>query len=220
MDALAQYQTDRFFEKFGPISQDVCDNEAANISGEGTIKPTPMQGSQSFTVQVVSDAKSLIVQFRDPKSPIDLNLMTTACETYGRLVPDFLLARTALHNAQNFGFLSQTVQDVAVFFASAWHNRPASILAFNSPLIQNDYLSRLEQISNQLPVSFSPLLDKLKSQLPSLFTDDYPMVINHWDLLENNIHVDIQTGHLTGIVDWRDAEVGPIHYSSGDWRTL
>jgi len=36
------------------------------------------------------------------------------------------------------------------------------------------------------------------------------MVINHWDLLENNIHVDIQTGNLTGIVDWRDAKVGPF----------
>lgn len=36
------------------------------------------------------------------------------------------------------------------------------------------------------------------------------MVVNHWDLLENNIHVDVQTGHLTGIVDWRDAEVGPF----------
>lgn len=36
------------------------------------------------------------------------------------------------------------------------------------------------------------------------------MVINHWDILENNIHVDIQTGHLTGIVDWGDAEVGPF----------
>ncbi|KAJ5992630.1 Protein kinase-like protein [Penicillium sp. IBT 35674x] len=96
------------------------------------------------------------------------------------------------------------------FVASAWHNRPASILAINSSLIQNDYMSRLERISNELPVSFSPLLDKLKFQLPFLFTDDYPMVINHWGLLENSIHVDIQTGHLTGIVDWRDAEVGPF----------
>ncbi|KAJ5524615.1 Protein kinase-like protein [Penicillium frequentans] len=232
-DALTKYQTDRFFEKFGPISQDVCDNEAANISGGGTIKPTPMQGAQSYTVQVLSDAKSLIVQFRDPKSPIDLDLMTTARETYGRLVPNcqhlkerpgtllvykmnylsgetFLLARTALRNAENFGLLSQTVQDFAVFFASAWNNRLASILAFNSSLIQNDYLSRLERISNKLPVSFSPLLDKLKSQLPSLFPDDYPMVIIYWDLVENIIHVDIQTGHLTGIVDWRDAEVGPF----------
>ena len=82
--------------------------------------------------------------------------------------------------------------------------------SFSNASIQSDYLSRLERISNGLPVSFRPLLDKLKSQLPSLFTADYPMVINHWDLLENNIHVDVQTGHLTGIVDWRDAKVGPF----------
>lgn len=88
MNASAKYEIDRFFEKFSPISQDVCDDEAANIAGGGIIKPTSMQGAQSYTVQVASDAKSLIVQFRDPKSPIDLDLMTTARETYGRLVPD------------------------------------------------------------------------------------------------------------------------------------
>jgi Ser/Thr protein kinase RdoA (MazF antagonist) len=63
---------------------------------------------------------------------------------------------------------------------------------------------------NGLPNNLRPLLNNLKSQLPSLFADDYPMAINHWDLLENNIHVDIQTGNLTGIVDWRDAKVGPF----------
>jgi hypothetical protein len=82
--------------------------------------------------------------------------------------------------------------------------------SFSVTSIQSDYLSRLERISNGLPGYFQPLLDKLKSQLPSLFTDNYPMVINHWDLLENNIHVDVQTGRLTGIADWRDAKVGPF----------
>lgn len=82
--------------------------------------------------------------------------------------------------------------------------------SFSDASIQSDYLSRLERISDGLPVRFRPLLDRLKTQLPSLFTGNYPMVINHWDLLENNIHVDVQTGHLTGIVDWRDAKVGPF----------
>lgn len=45
------------------------------------------------------------------------------------------------------------------------------------------------------------------------------MMINHWDLLKNNIHVDAQTGCLTGIVDWRDARMGPLALSSGDLRT-
>ena len=80
----------------------------------------------------------------------------------------------------------------------------------NRASIQSDYLSRLERIANDLPGSFQSLLSKLKSQVPSLFAHGYPIVINHWDLLENNIHVDVQTGHITGIVDWRDAKAGPF----------
>lgn len=82
--------------------------------------------------------------------------------------------------------------------------------SFSIASIQSDYLARLERISNDLPDDFRPLLGKLKSQILSLFTSDFPMVINHWDLLENNIHVDVQTGRITGIVDWRNAKVGPF----------
>lgn len=82
--------------------------------------------------------------------------------------------------------------------------------SFSGASIQSDYQSRLERISNELPDRFSPLLDALKYKLPTIFANGHPMVINHWDLLENNIHVDVQTGHLTGIVDWHDAKVGPF----------
>lgn len=78
MDALAKYQINRFFEKFSPVSQEVCDNEAVIIAGGGSVKSTAMQGAQSYTVQVDDGAKSLIVQFRDSKCPIDLDLMTAA----------------------------------------------------------------------------------------------------------------------------------------------
>ncbi|KAJ5992631.1 Protein kinase-like protein [Penicillium sp. IBT 35674x] len=66
MDSLAKYQTDRFFERFSPISQDVCDKEAAKFAGGGTIKPTSKKEAQSYTVHVLDDTKSLIVQIRDP----------------------------------------------------------------------------------------------------------------------------------------------------------
>ncbi len=33
---------------------------------------------------------------------------------------------------------------------------------------------------------------------------------NHTDLLENNIHVDPATGHLTGVCDCKDVEVSPF----------
>lgn len=41
----------------------------------------------------------------------------------------------------------------------------------------------------------------------------YPMVLNHDDFLERNIHVDGKTGHITGIVDWADARVSPVGLS-------
>ena len=46
------------------------------------------------------------------------------------------------------------------------------------------------------------------------------MVPNHFNLLENNIHVDPSTGRLVGICDWRDAEVSPFGMSLGGLETM
>ena len=46
------------------------------------------------------------------------------------------------------------------------------------------------------------------------------MAFQHDDLLENNIHVDETTGHITGIVDWSDAIVGPFGVSFVGLETL
>ncbi|KAM4064936.1 hypothetical protein HRG_012789 [Hirsutella rhossiliensis] len=99
-----------------------------------------------------------------------------------------LLAGTSFHSPENLRLLNQTVQDFALFSASAWRDRPTTVSSFSDASFQSSYLSRLERILNRLPVSFPPLPGKLKSQLPSLCTDDYSIVINHWGLLENNIH--------------------------------
>lgn len=46
------------------------------------------------------------------------------------------------------------------------------------------------------------------------------MVLNHDDLLEMNIHVDEDTGHITGIVDWADAKIAPFGISLGGLETV
>ena len=46
------------------------------------------------------------------------------------------------------------------------------------------------------------------------------MVVQHDDLLENNIHVNEATGHITGIVDWADAMNGPFGVSLGGLETV
>lgn len=82
------------------------------------------------------------------------------------------------------------------------------------------YLSQLSLLSEELPSRFRPTLDYLTSRLPSLFADDWPLVPNHTDLLENNIHVDPETGKLMGIYDWKGAEAGPFGTSLGGLETM
>ena len=36
------------------------------------------------------------------------------------------------------------------------------------------------------------------------------MVPNHIDLTENNVHVDLDTGKITGVCDWGDTEISPF----------
>ena len=51
------------------------------------------------------------------------------------------------------------------------------------------YESQLQQLHRGLPVRFRATLKRLLKQLPELFAEDWPLVPNHTDLLENNIHV-------------------------------
>jgi hypothetical protein len=46
------------------------------------------------------------------------------------------------------------------------------------------------------------------------------VVIQHLDLLENNIHVNEATGHITGVVDWAGATIEPFGVSLGGLETL
>lgn len=73
-----------------------------------------------------------------------------------------------------------------------------------------DYLSKLKQLSKGLPKRFRPTVDYLISELPRLFDGHWPLVPQHRDLIENNIHVDPATGSVTGICDWMDTTDGPF----------
>ncbi|KAG8420706.1 hypothetical protein J3458_002639 [Metarhizium acridum] len=46
------------------------------------------------------------------------------------------------------------------------------------------------------------------------------MVLNHDHLLEMNIHVDENTGRITGIGDWEDAVISPFGTSLGGLETI
>lgn len=79
----------------------------------------------------------------------------------------------------------------------------------------SEYSSRLSQLAEGLPERFHPSLKYLIANLPRLFAKDWPMVPNHDDLLENNIHVDQETGQILGICDWKDTLISPFGMSLG-----
>lgn len=86
--------------------------------------------------------------------------------------------------------------------------------------LYDQYLSDLTTLQQGLPERFRPTLIRLIAKLPSLFSNSWPLVPNHTDLLENNIHVSTETGHLAGICDWKDATIGPFGVSLGGLETM
>ena len=81
--------------------------------------------------------------------------------------------------------------------------------------LYSQYSSQLSQLSKGLPERFRPVVGQLIPRLPYILALDWPLVPNHIDLLENNIHVDPNTGKLAGIRDWAGAEVSPFGMSLG-----
>lgn len=104
------------------------------------------------------------------------------------------------------------------FFASAWINRPTSE---PPPLgLQDEYAAILDKLSPTLPDSLRPVIDMVRQNLYLLFRPDFPIALQHGDILENNIHVEEVTGHITGIVDWPDAFMAPFGVSLGGVEIL
>jgi len=157
------------------------------------------------------------------------------------------LAREAL-NRNNFSLRKYTVQDFARyvdpsvphalsiylrrrniqltwlwpcrFFASAWNNTPKRMPCPSRASLLDEYSSELSQLQVGLPERFRPMLADLISMLPSLLEPNWPLVPNHTDLLENNIHVSMETGRIMGICDWKDTTIGPFGMSLGGLETM
>jgi hypothetical protein len=109
--------------------------------------------------------------------------------------------------------------NIVRFFALAWVHRPQTLEPLPSGL-QDSYRAILDKLSLALPESLHSTIDMVRQNLHLLFRPEYPTAIQHGDILENNIHVDEVTGHVTGIVDWHDAFVAPFGLSLGGVEIL
>lgn len=106
------------------------------------------------------------------------------------------------------------------FFALAWIHKSTTVVQPDSTNLFDHYTQILDQLARGLPEQFGSKLNEVRQGLPLLFRPNYPMVLNHNDILEMNIHVDEETGHITGIADWADALVTPFGTSLGGLETI
>ncbi|KAJ3992926.1 hypothetical protein F5050DRAFT_1810990 [Lentinula boryana] len=228
---LSEYQISNFFEKNAPATQRECDLEAVRITG------TSVHTTSLHTV--LNSDETRVVQFRTGYAALDMEFLIE--QAYGRFTPhhesvgklgqlhvytmlnvggvSMYLARDAL-NQNNFSLRKYTVQDFARFFASTWNNTPKRMPCPSRASLLDEYSSEFSQLQAGLPERFRLTLANLISMLPSLLAANWPLVPNHTDLLENNIYVSMETGHIMGICDWKDTTIGPFGMSLGGLETM
>lgn len=71
-------------------------------------------------------------------------------------------------------------------------------------------MGKFQLLAQKLPPRFSDSVEELSNNLSLLFSDGYPAVLSHGDLCEMNFLVDLETGHLTGVIDWAEAGILPF----------
>ncbi|KAK3303083.1 uncharacterized protein B0T15DRAFT_486588 [Chaetomium strumarium] len=219
--ALTASQISRFFSANGP--ERIIEQPAI---------PAPVQGGTNYTVI----AGEYVVQFRAPNAVLNLEFLGHVEKAYHCFMPchsdsgtfgelfvykmrnvggvSLYLARDSLYRNGCF-LLQQTVMDFTRFFASAWQKTPKAIPVSDRRLLHCKYMTQHSQLSAGLPERFRPMLNRLLPRLQYITAVEWPLVPNHIDLLENNIHVDPSTGKLTGVCDWAGTEVSPFGMSLG-----
>jgi hypothetical protein len=75
--------------------------------------------------------------------------------------------------------------------------------------VGSSIIQRLEKLALDLPDAW--LRQKARNVSAYVATvDDFPVVLNHGDLIPSNILVDENTWEMTGLVDWAEAEYLPF----------
>ncbi|RPD77903.1 hypothetical protein L226DRAFT_611089 [Lentinus tigrinus ALCF2SS1-7] len=208
ISALTRYQVKNFFTASGRPSQDQCDQAGAAIPSSAEISSAALD--LEFLHHVEKAYDGYMPWHKDSGKLLNLHVYTM--RNVGGV--SMYLARASLY-AKDCYLLRRTLTDYARFFASPWHNTPKAMPVPDRKSLYTEYLSDLTRLSGGLPERFRPVLRGLIERLPHLLADGWPLVPNHIDLLENNIHADPQTGALTGVVDWAGTEVGPFGMSLG-----
>ncbi|KAK4227128.1 hypothetical protein QBC38DRAFT_199497 [Podospora fimiseda] len=225
-----------FFAEAGASSSRFqCDEFVCQRYG-GRIQPATIQGINSYTA-IVGPAADKVVQFREKSSLLDTAMLKLAKD--GDVVPSgrdlgwigdtslgypalavyemeklpgetFVMKRMSLEAQQRFN----AVRDLAGFFAQAWLKGKAAVShLIDLPAIKEECHARFKYLTDKLPESFLPVVGEVQDVLPALIDGNYPLILTHSDLNEMNILVNLDTGEITGVIDWADASILPFGFT-------
>ncbi|KAF7419354.1 hypothetical protein PC9H_001941 [Pleurotus ostreatus] len=203
---LSHYQISEFFSDNAPATQLQCNQEAERVAG-APASPSAVQGGTSYTV-VAGDS---VVQFRGAASALNLELLGYVEAAY----PDFVPHHQRAGKLGDLDvYLMDNIGGISMYLARE------ELYRNNFQLLHQTLHDYARFLAAGLPSRFRQTLDSLIARLPGLFDKDWPMVPNHTDLLENNLHVDPGTGRLVGVCDWKDAQISPFGMSLGGLETM
>jgi hypothetical protein len=181
-------------------------------------------------LHIARTAKAVYPQLAPAVRAVDLGLSDQLREYEMEQIRGTSLVRLLPKGSQVEPFpqmnYERLIECFAAFLAQGWQSTSKSLPKRNtradSPM--DDKPSMLSQCTGRVGSSIVARLGKLSKELPGehmrqiaantlerLGTiEDYPVVLNHGDLIPSNILVDEDTWEITGIVDWAEAEYLPF----------
>ncbi|KAI4686686.1 hypothetical protein J4E81_008346 [Alternaria sp. BMP 2799] len=162
---------------------------------------------------------------------LDLTLPRAICAYEMRKVDGTPLSRLQQHGHSLDDSAGQRLERLITSFANliaqSWHSlhkvhehtrtvradspmdeRP-SMLAHCRGKVGSTMISRLKRLASELPDAY--LRERARETMRAIQRmEDYPVVLNHGDLIPSNILVDQNTWEITGLVDWAEAEYLPF----------
>lgn len=222
---------DSFFarRKLPPGTRDECDNYARTIFPSENLRPAPFQGYCSYTVIVGSDK---VVQFRPPDHGLDIDTVSTACDIFGEIAPRTKLLGTlpesdlrvycmrklagvslsdlcSSRSQEKIKVLRRrVVRDFARLQATSWRHRRSGTEVTEKGTVGRSLQWRIDLMASRLPDRFRKLACSAQQRLKE--TEGLPWIMSHGDFIPANILVSPETGRVTGLLDWAEAEWLPF----------
>ncbi|KAI1087877.1 hypothetical protein F5B19DRAFT_486372 [Rostrohypoxylon terebratum] len=219
MSTYPEYSLDAAIAKFfsqTSTTREACDIKAQNLVGE--VLPAAVQGNCSYSVYAeivalereicgsLAPATSFHGQLGDDgKESLFIYVMN---RIQGISYLDSILANCFPENSdKNFFWRKTLISDVARFFSLSW-KAPQEVDSDYRQNLRRTYTKNLQLLLHCLPHRFHEIIQKCLKSMEAILS--LPMVLVHRNFSTCNIMVDGTSCHLTGVIDWAEAEICPF----------